>query len=193
MKAITLITLTVSLLYVTVDFVSRFSSDNYQVTNLEPDFNNNSGISTPQLSAAQKLKLIKAYKIYQEDDEKIKVVKSVLGLTDEQKLAQEGELTEFYDGDLRYRLLAIIFPDGGEQALKSPIALLLTSNVNYTSANTNNNKKENEIKITRVGHGSKIGLFDASISNTKQVEFQLGQRKITLLMYQPTSKNAKQN
>ncbi|NQZ82662.1 MAG: hypothetical protein HRT52_16760 [Colwellia sp.] len=191
-KPITLITLALSLLYIVIDFTGRFLIDGQQSNNTMANLTINDQLQLPQLNAVQQLKLTNAYGYYQQDEKKIKVVEKVIGLTDEQKLAQQGELTEFYDGDWRYRLIAIISPDGSEQALKSPMALLSARNVKDTAAKSsqNNNKDAKSKKLTKISHGAKLGLYDVTITNTKQVSFQLKQRKITLLMYKPKNKNA---
>jgi hypothetical protein len=188
MKLITTATIAISVLYIIVDLSTRFSSAAHNANKAGTAADARNVISLPQLTNAQTQQLNQAYFKYQPDAEPEKIIEKVFGLNAEQQLAQAGDLTEFYAGDLRYRLLAIIFPDGNKQALEQPMALLRVRNVNDVVTKSKSKSKSKDTKpksIEKISHGSTLAKFNVSITSTKQVDLQLNERKISLLMYQP--------
>jgi len=174
MKLSIIASLLISVIFVAADFAERFSVSPQKNNNSKAAFNINKQIHLPQLTPQQINTLTLAYNQYQPDP--IVEVEKIVGLTAAEQRLQSGELQEFYLGEWRYRLLAVIFPDGSKQALKVPMALLKASTVK--------NKKE-EVKIEKVYHNSVLANYKVAITDIKQVKLQYNQQNITLLMYQP--------
>jgi len=177
MKNISLISIILSLFYVSTDFATRFFDEPVSSNNTKQGSNNVRGIVLPQLSAGQLQALTVAFDKYQPKQAIVnKTQETIDGLTAEQQLQQNGELLEFYQGDWRYRLLAVISPDGSNQALKTPLALLKGTNIKDTTVKS---------KIEKIYHQSTLANYNVIITNTKQVKLHYRQQNITLLMYQP--------
>jgi len=164
-----------SLLLVSYDFSERFLNTKTVRDNTQNNINNVSELPLPQLSKKVIKQLDDAYNKYQLEPKEEIAKEATLGMTAEQQLQQNGDLIEFYYGDWRYRLLAVIFPEGKEQALTAPLALLRSTNIKDSKA---------KVKVERIYHGSLLSGYNVAITDTKQVNLQRGQQKITLLMYQ---------
>ena len=173
MKLMTLAVIVVTMIFISVDFFGRFLGADQDSRNAAQSNEILKQLRLPQLSPAQFSQLQQAFVPFEEDA--IEPVTALAGLTELQQQQQAGELTEFYAGDLRYRLLAIIYPQGEEQALTKPLALLKVTNI----------KTPNALSIEQIYHGDTFANFTVSISNTKKISLSLEQRQIELLMYQP--------
>jgi len=176
MKLSVMVSLLFSVVFVIADFAERFSATEQKSNNSKRALVITEQIHLPQLTSQQLKALTVAYNQYQPDPEVIIEAEKLVGLTEAQQRLQNGDLLELYLGDWRYRLLAVILPDGSKQALEVPMALLKASTVN--------NKKE-EVKIEKVYHNSVLANYKVAITDIKQVKLQYNQQNITLLMYQP--------
>jgi hypothetical protein len=173
MKLMTLAVIVASMIFITVDFSDRFLGADKDIRNGAQSGEILTQLSLPQLSPAQFGHLQQAFASFEEAPPE--PVAELAGLSELQQQEQQGELTEFYAGDLRYRLLAIIYPQGDEQALKNPLALLKVTNI----------KTPNVLSIEQIYHGDTFANFTVSITSTKKISLSLGPRQIELLMYQP--------
>jgi hypothetical protein len=173
MKLMTLAVIAVSIIFITVDFFGRFLGADKDIRNTQQSSEILTQLSLPQLSSEQFGQLEQAFVSFEE--EAPEPVAKLEGLSELQQQQQQGELTEFYAGDLRYRLLAIIYPQGDEQALKKPLALLKVTNI----------KTPNALSIEQIYHGDTFANLTVSITSTKKISLIKGPRQIELLMYQP--------
>jgi hypothetical protein len=173
MKIMTLAVIVVSMIFITVDFFGRFLGADKDIRNGEQSGDILTQLSLPQLSPAQFGNLQQAFVSFEEEFSE--PVTELEGLSELQQQQQQGELTEFYAGDLRYRLLAIIYPQGDEQALKNPLALLKVTSV----------KAPSTLSVEQIYHGDTFANFTVSITSTKKISLSQGARQIELLMYQP--------
>ncbi|REL26111.1 hypothetical protein DXX93_05655 [Thalassotalea euphylliae] len=179
MKVITLASVAIGLIYAASDYSERFSAQENLNAGSQQQQANLAATQLPQLTNTQVLAIEQAYvKFKPEDTPKEVVQQNQYALTEQEQLAQNGELLEFYQGDWRYQLLAVIAPDGSEQALKNTTAILRATNVKSTSVDT---------KIESVVDGGLLGHYSVAISNTKQVKLAYKQQEITLLMYKAKS------
>jgi len=177
MKLISLLSLVLSLLYVSIDFSIRFLNVKESKVRIDEQIDTSQIIVLPQLPIEKISKLNSAYSQYQPEFEAIK--EAITGLTLEQQLQQNGELLEFYQGDWRYRLLAVISPDGSRQALEKPLALLRATNIKDSNVDK---------KVETIYHNTKFENYEVRIIGIKSVQLNYQDQNITLLMYQEKNK-----
>ena len=126
-----------------------FSSNNSSQAS-RGDMNLPDMIDLPHLSNEKIAELQKAFNKYQKVAEEAEEVEPQVGLTEQEQLAQSGDLIEFYNGDWRYRLLAIVYPEGNKQALGQPMALVRAKNIK---------DKQQPTKIDKIEHGKNTCWF----------------------------------
>ncbi|WDE03947.1 hypothetical protein SG34_021630 [Thalassomonas viridans] len=172
MKIISLLSTILVLALIGFDINERFLNVKDASKN-EPQLSGFAGnLSLPQLDKEQQLRIRQAFMEY--DQKADKAVSKLPGLSLEQQLQQQGELTQLFVGDKLYRLMAIVSPEEQGQELLPKFALLQVTNI-----------KDNQVEVIKIVHGGELSDYKVKITDTKKVNFRHKQRKLELLMYQP--------
>ncbi|MFT5755298.1 MAG: hypothetical protein ACI9LM_000005 [Alteromonadaceae bacterium] len=179
MKNVIISTIFVGAFFIFLDLSYRFNNSTNNSEQANKSLNVVPFIQHPQLTTAFRERLNNAFNPYRQEPKSI-IADQLQGLTRAEQLAQEGDLIDFFTEGFRYRLLAIIEPEGMQQALYVPIAILKGDNLN-------NPQEDPEIK--RVYHGSIFSGYQVRIQGTKHIKLIQQQKTISLHMYKPKSQS----
>ncbi|TMP45688.1 hypothetical protein CWB96_10920 [Pseudoalteromonas citrea] len=175
MKLVSVTVLGIMLLLLSLDFSERFI-DVSQSTNVRDNSLSNVSVEfSPQLSKQTVLQLEALFNTYQSNEEPV-ASEGNSGLSAELQAQQRGPLTEFFSGDVVYKVVGVVLLDE-QTATRKSFAVLRAENVRLK-----------EVKLIELSDGAQLDGYKVEINNTTQIDFfhLNDNRKVELKLYQST-------
>ena len=157
---------------VVVDLSTRLISDGENRASRQDDMTL-ADFKRPQLTMATREALDKAYESLGDKPAETKEPEADVGMSLAEQMNQQGMLDLLYDGDWRYSLVAVIYPNDKEFQRHPPFALLKKQNVNT-----------NKVEMIKIVDGGVLAGYNLSVISTRQINLTQHQRTVELLMYQ---------